>query len=91
MSKEPTRAELQKMLEIARGDAEFWNQKFLDRKNHEEAQKEAEKAARPNRFAITCRITRNDGTVDIVQNIIPRMEDNESMTIAIHPAAVVNG
>jgi len=91
MSKEPTRAELQKLLEIVRSDADFWNQKYLDEKNRNETDKAAAEAARPNRFAITCRITRNDGTVDIIQNIIPRMEDNESMTIAIHPAAVVNG
>jgi len=77
---------IQKLLDCRKAAADY----VLWKADMENARIEAEKA-RPNRFAITVRIARNDGTVDVTQNIIPRMEDNESMTIAIHPAAVVNG
>lgn len=87
MSKEPTRAELQNLLNCAKNVAEFWKKKY----EGEVFARENEKSERPNRFAITCRVVRNDGTIDMVQNILPRIEDGESMNIAIHPAAVVNG
>jgi len=89
-----TKKEIIQLLTITRGVVhDYRNQlvrKAEDEKKAEEARIEAEKA-RPNRFGLTIRVHRKNGTIDTIQNVLPRLEEGESMNFDIHPAVNVNG